>query len=118
MRVRSWPGLALARPLWPGSAEGQGQGQTDCGPALEGQGQVRKNWAGPGPDRTSDSLLGPEPEPAPRGSVQAGGEHKPELNVQVWNVRFGFEQCSLSKKFQFWPNLITRIVREKAYDFG
>ena len=56
MRVRSWPGLALARPLWPGSAEGQGQGQPDCGPALEGQGQVRKNWAGPGPDRTSDSL--------------------------------------------------------------
>src|SRR5271155_1230919 len=76
MRVRSWPGLALAWPLWPGSTEGQGQGQPDCGPALEGQGQVRKNWAGPGPDRTSDSLshtppgepISPQPPPDTSGT--------------------------------------------------
>src|ERR1700679_3427299 len=75
MRVRSWPGLALGRPLWPGSAEGQGQGQTDCGPALEGQGQVRKNWAGPGPDRTSDSL-----NPNIRGAT--GREGRTDLKLE------------------------------------
>src|ERR1700678_4408880 len=74
MRVRSWPGLALAWPLWPGFAEGQGQGQTDCGPALEGQGQVRKNWAGPGPDRTSDSLVLASLSSSPGAVVSGSGQ--------------------------------------------
>ena len=34
-----------------------GQGQYICGPDMEGQGQVHKNSPGPGPDRTSDSLV-------------------------------------------------------------
>src|SRR5271155_2537026 len=57
----SGPGPLRARaracPLWTGAVGGEGQGQKVCGPALEGQGQVQKNWAGPGPDRTSDSLV-------------------------------------------------------------
>src|SRR5271168_2105127 len=87
MRVRSWPGLALARPLWPGSAEGQGQGQPDCGPALEGQGQVRKNWAGPGPDRTSDSLAAPAAAPPPTRAQDASRALAPQ--VCIWRVRMG-----------------------------
>ena len=31
-----------------------------------------------------------EPEPAPRGSVQVAGEPEHKPNVQVQNVRFGF----------------------------
>ena len=56
MRARSWTGPDLARLLWPGSAEVQVQGQTQCEPDLGGQVQVWEKCPRPGPDRTSDSL--------------------------------------------------------------
>ena len=43
MRARSWTRPDLARLLWPGSAEVQVQGQTQCEPDLGGQVQVQKN---------------------------------------------------------------------------
>ena len=46
-----------------------------------------------------------EPEPALQGSVQTAGEHEHEQNVQIQNVWFMFEQCSVknaSADFQFY----------------
>ena len=55
--VRSWTGPALDRPPRTRSSEVQVQVHYISGPDMEVQVQVRQKCPGPGPDRTSDSLI-------------------------------------------------------------